>query len=228
MPGELLEFADPSVGFSVVGDYEPRKHYRWTRQKLITPDREAWVLVGRNVAAGSAELEAPSWRSADDPAFGPALDVVSELQTASQSAQDWPRFFTQQAAYLLLWSCVERFAALAYGPALGPEEKVRRLEADSEFEGLLRSGKQKLEIDHKEIQLDHGVVDSRDPTSRYRFETRPLQYLRQVRNNLSHRGKSAWREAVLVEQSLFVLNGAFRDLIRRRVIAQPASLPDAT
>jgi hypothetical protein len=59
-------------------------------------------------------------------------------------------------AYLFLWTVIERYTALAYGPALEPGEKVKYLGEDPAFARAL-----------KEIvsRVDR-VYDSRNPKNR--------------------------------------------------------------
>src|SRR3546814_21116547 len=95
------------------------------------------------------------------------------------------------AACLLLWSAVERFTSLAFGPALDPMERVRSLDKMESFRAAV------LRL---EVRPGQRVVDSRDPSSDYRIRddgSGAAQFWYAIRSNPSHRGKSAFQDGPL-------------------------------
>jgi hypothetical protein len=214
--GALITFRDPS-GYEAVSDYEPVTHYRWAGPvRLTDPEVEANVLVGIDPGNGGIELETAEWSSRSDPAFSSALDVIDATRRREGTktrqligAAEWRSFFRTEAAYLLLWSVVERYASLAFSPRLRPEAKVDRLSGESEFVVDLR---------HRLIQTRpvSPVYDARDPGRPYGVDD-PVSYLRAIRHNLTHRGKAAWRDDGILRTALAVLLPAFRNLLLRRL-----------
>jgi len=134
-------------------------------------------------------------------------DGEGEFVSAPPDRFDWPRFFRLQMAYLLLWSAVERFCALSYGPALEPWQKVNRLGGDPRFASNL------LKI----VDRRGSVVDSRDPKDKSKLDVsnpiKSAQYYYQVRSNLSHRGKAANKDGEIVRRSLIELLSIFRNML---------------
>ena len=136
--GWLLRFDPPRLGeaWEAVCSFEPAKQYKWavvhahSGAKVI----DANVLVGRRIRTGSAGENVQQWSAARDPVFAEGLDEVERL--AEEAAPNggvrpqpdtpelWSSFFRLQAAYLLLWSIIERYTALRFGPGLDPWARV--------------------------------------------------------------------------------------------------------
>jgi hypothetical protein len=173
--------------------------------KIVHAEQEvaASVLEGRKVRVGTAAEEVQEWSARHDPAFTEGLGEVRRLvrETAPDGVapqpdtpEFWQLFFRLQAAYLLLWSIVERYTAFRFGPGLDPWSRVVQLEKDPMFRGAVVAGGAKPGV----------VVDARDPETRYRLSADgggAAKYFYQVRSNLSHRGKSAFQDAQLVHKA---------------------------
>jgi hypothetical protein len=121
---------------------------------------------------------------------------------------DWERLFRLQMAYLFIWTIVERYVALAHGPALDPGQKIEALGQDAIFAEAV-----------SEVAREDRVADSRDPADTYRLDptdpVRSAKYYYQVRNNLIHRGKGTWRDGEIVRQSLTEMLGIVERLLSR-------------
>ena len=118
-----------------------------------------------------------------------------------------------QAAYLLLWTVYERLTALRYGPSRDVMARLQDLERDKAFrEAFHDCGARTGEV----------VCDSRDlATVRIGADgSKALDYWYQVRSNLSHRGKSAYRDSKIVyeafEQAYLVLDRLISKLVHQR------------
>jgi hypothetical protein len=222
--GWLLWFAPGSLdqAWSVVCSFEPATQYKWQiTQAHSDVQLSANALAGRRVREGEAEETVQEWSAGLDPVFTEGMAEVRRL--VEEAAPDgicpqpdtpelWSRFFRLQAAYLLLWSIVERYTALRFGPGLDPWDRVTRLGEDTSFREAVAA-----------VGVREGVViDSRDPASRYRLAadgTGAAKYFYQVRSNLSHRGKSAFKDAQLVHNSVTVLSAAMQILLERQTPA---------
>lgn len=219
--GELLWLDAEGEAYSRVGDFEPRRHYRWvTRQVLVDDEVEvaANVLAGRSPRKGSTREDFESWTSAEDPVLTSGVCVVTDLgfelaldevpAMPGTSPELWSRFFRMSAAYLLLWSAVERFTSLAFGPTLDPMERVRLLDEMQSFRAAV------LRL---EVRPGQRVVDSRDPRSDYRIRddgSGAAQFWYAIRSNLSHRGKSAFQDGQLLRRALIDLHDVAKVMLR--------------
>jgi hypothetical protein len=218
--GYLLRFRTDSweVAYGIICGFEPSKHYEWKDRTLVAPAVRANILIGKKPGRGGArDLEGTSWSFRLDPVFRYGLCAVREIasrdaeapfESAPPDAFAWPRFFQLQMAYLLLWSAIERFTAFAYGPALGPVARVDRLGEDQRFAASLR---------RCVPERGGSVTDTRDPGKKYTLDpTKPgssADYYYQVRSNLSHRGKAAFRDGEIVRKSLKELLAIFEDML---------------
>jgi hypothetical protein len=224
--GWLLWFDPARLGeaWEAVCSFEPAKQYRWAvvQAHWGAERTDANVLVGRRIRAGSAGENVQQWSAARDPVFAEGLDEVERL--AEEAAPDgsvrpqpdtpelWSSFFRLQAAYLLLWSIIERYTALRFGPGLEPWARVKQLGEDTSFlKAVADAG------------IEPGVVvDSRDPGRRHQLAadgTGAAEYFYQVRSNLSHRGKSAFQDAQLVHKAVTELRRAMRILLDQQLPA---------
>lgn len=148
-----------------ISAFEPRIHYEWRNLRLENVRRSANVLVGRRPELGSVRLEDSEWTGRRDPILAEGLAAVGEMTdryareqfvSAPEHAFDWPRLFKLQMAYLFLWTVIEHYTALAYGPALNPAAKVRRLGEDPTFARALNDT----------VTRTHEIYDSRNPGDR--------------------------------------------------------------
>jgi Gamma-glutamyl cyclotransferase, AIG2-like len=194
------------AGYATVQRFEPAHLYRWESVQVRVGDatEEANVLIGRSPDKGGAEGHEGQWSSADDPVlrFGPvtAAAMVADLQprldilvrpSPGEDRSYWEPFFRLMAAYLLLWTVYERLTALMFGPGLDVMTRLTRLEGEDVF-------RRAFKVSNALSGLV--VYDSRDlGKATVRPDgTRALSYWYQVRSNLSHRGKSAYRDSTIV------------------------------
>jgi hypothetical protein len=175
------------------------------------------VLIGRRLRVGTAAEPVSESSARFDPLFVEGLDAVRQLvlETAPDGVAVqpdcptlWHQFFRLQAPYLLLWSIVERYTALRFGPSLEPGERIEMLNGDATLtEAVVAAGAE-----------GDMVVDARNPKSRLRLRpdgTGAARYYYQVRSNLSHRGKSAFQDARLVLKAVVELHDTMRVLLAR-------------
>lgn len=206
--GQLLEFFEESreQAVGIICQFEPPEHYEWRQVETLTGIR-ANALQGRYLNKGGAESAPGSCWSLDmDPVFTDALDVVRATAKVhagkafpnSPENVDWNRAFHIQMAYLLLWSVLERFSALAIGPAVNPNKRISELgrlgpvlDAVKTLESPVRKA-----FDSRKPNAKPYVLDVRQKPEK------AMSYYYAIRSNLSHRGKGAWRDAETVRLSL--------------------------
>lgn len=228
--GHLVHFAAAtrSEAWDEVISFEPASQYKWGVVDVTTQagrPSTAYVLVGRSMEAGTSSEPLDKWSAQSDPVFVEGLEVVRLLvleaapggvHVQPDTPELWHQFFRLQAAYLLLWSVIERYTALRYGPPIDPHRRVTMLGEDSDFVRAVVSSGSKPGV----------VIDTRDPTKKVRMSqdgTGASKYFYQVRSNLSHRGKSAFKDARLVFKCVVELH----DIMRLMLADQLPGLKDA-
>jgi len=216
--GVLLTFASgrEKDAYTTVCEVAARQHYRWDMTEMRVDGRPGRVNVlrGRHPGRGSSDEWFSSWSASDDPLlrFGLARvrrDALEHAAAAfpvvtSDEAGAWDRFYALQSAYLLLWSAVERFTALAYGPAQPALERTWRLGDDPRFrECVVAAG----------VAPSPKTADSRDPTRARRIREDGAGAMFSwdaARHLVAHPGRTAFVDGVLLRRSLIDLHDAFR------------------
>lgn len=216
--GVLLTFAPgrEKDAYTTVCEVAPRQHYRWDMTEMRVDGRPGRVnlLRGRHPDRGSSDEWFSSWSAGDDPllryglvqARRAALEhATAAFPTATgDEAGMWGRFYGLQGAYLLLWSAVERFTALAYGPAQPALDRTWRLGDDARFrECVVAAG----------VSPSAKAADSRDPTRARRIREDGAGAMFSwdaARHLVAHPGRTAFADGVLLRRSLIDLHDTFR------------------
>jgi hypothetical protein len=224
--GYLLRFnaSKGAQAYDVISKFEPAHQYRWQTLPLLQPSVTANALVGLKSSKGSVHCEEPTWSSRDDPVFSYGVREVKavvdreghqKFESAPPDSFDWPRFFRLQMAYLLLWSAIERYTALSFGP---DEDSLVRVKLLGQYASFKESIAQV--INRKDT-----VVDSRDPNDSLRLDAKnpvsSAKYFYQIRCNLGHRGKGAWNEAEKVRLALNDLLRIFELILKDALGGHP-------
>jgi hypothetical protein len=216
--GTLLTFAvgREKDAYTRICEVAARQHYRWDMIELRVDGRPGRVNVlrGRHPDRGSSEEWFSSWSVGDDPLlrFG-MTHVRSQALThaappfptvTTDDAGTWDRFYALQSAYLLLWSAVERFTALAFGPAHPVLERTWRLGDDPRFrQCVVAAG----------VAPSAKTADSRDPTRARRIREDGAGAMFSwdaARHLVAHPGRTAFADGVLLRRSLIDLHDSFR------------------
>jgi len=208
--GSLIRFrADAAeAAYRRICEFEPQPHFKW--ESVAVDGTVANVLSGRSPGKGSDRYEGSRWHGWRDPYFVEAPRLIRDvLDDVSDFAGPPSDVLRMQMAYMLLWTCIERFLVLRHGPA-EPMENVRRLAIEDGFvEGLAA-------IDG----LDRRVRDSRNPENSERLDVgKPIKaalYYYQVRSNVTHRGKaSAVRDFKTLRRALVELLDLFEAMVAK-------------
>jgi hypothetical protein len=225
--GVLLTFAvgREKDAYNAVCDFAPRQHYRWDMTEMRVDGRPGRVNVlrGRHPDRGSSEEWFSSWSANDDPLLRHGMAHVRRAALVHATAPFptvpgddagmWERFYGLQSAYLLLWSAVERFTALAYGPARPALERTWRLGDDPRFrECVVAAG----------VAPSAKTADSRDPTRARRIREDGAGAMFSwdaVRHLVAHPGRSAFADGVLLRRALVDLHDTFRLVLLNRLPA---------
>lgn len=192
------------TAYAAIQETEPAAQYKWV------------VADGMNVLAavkpgnGARPLYGEEWSGWRDPAFGPALEVVEVALTQEFDWVDFKPFYRLQAAYMLLWSSIERYVSLRYG--LGKDrivEKVRRLGDERAFIDVLHT------LPAGSLRNLRPVASTGRPRDRAVFDltaepSKLIDYLYQVRSNVTHRGKEQLLDWELLQSATDATLRAFR------------------
>ncbi|MDP1820906.1 MAG: gamma-glutamylcyclotransferase [Acidimicrobiales bacterium] len=217
--GSVLWPTDPAESYRRIGAFEPRHHYKWGTVTADVADRRVLtnVLVGRRPRHGTPDEVFEDWRGAMDPTFSHMMGAIDEMVTEhavppfpmapGHSGDMWDRFVRLSATYLVLWSVVERYATLRFGATLEPMARLRAVQGSTDFQAA--AGPYVAEP-------IRAVVDSRNPEKKVGLRTdgsNALTYWYLVRSNLSHRGKSAFRDGELLRTCTLGLHATMRALL---------------
>lgn len=218
IPAFLIYFNEKNSkeAYEIISDFEPEKQYYWIEKVLIQPEENVNVLVGRSPEKGSIECEGGIWNGNKDPVFSYGIVLVKEITNnfarkkfdpSPPDTFDWIRLFRLQMAYLLLWTSIERYTSLSYGPSLDPMQKIKFFGEDPAFKTALK----------KVLIRTDKVYDSRNPENYEKLDpdnpSSSAKYYYQIRNNLSNRGKGAWKDGEKVRESLLELLEIFRTIL---------------
>lgn len=185
------------------------------------------VYVGKNFSSGNAEPLFEPWSSSQDPIFSesfPALYVelrrllVNPLIHA-QDEYDWAYYNELAAKLLLLVTVIERLAYLRYAETYTvrtgdqyADRVMARIKKLGSTEAFFKS--------HHKAKASSAlypvsVYDSRTASSKLSTdnERHALLAWYQVRSNLQHRGKAAWRDFGILQKSLAGLANTTKDLL---------------
>ena len=225
--GALLTFTagKEKRAYTAVCEVAPRQHYRWDMVEMRVEGRPGRVNVlrGRHPDRGSSEEWFSAWSASDDPLLRFGLTHVRRAAfdhatapfptVGGEDAAMWERFSALQAAYLLLWAAVERFTALAYGPAQPAIERTWRLGDDPRFRGCVVAAG---------VAPSAKTADSRDPTRARRIRedgSGAMFSWDAARHLVAHPGRSAFVDGVLLRRCLIDLHDTFRLLLLARLPA---------
>lgn len=208
--GDLIWFQpqNSEQAYKNICSLEPKKYYKW--ELIETQFGSANILVGIKPDLGSVE-DVDTWDSWSDSLFTVSFEIIDEtlLESEQDDALSGKRFLRLQMAYLLLWSCIERFVALRYN-FRGKEVMVNvyKLADETKFKELVLNTKKH----HRVLYGSDNVEDKR------RFDkTNPLsciKYYYQLRSNITHRGKAAIQDISLVKDCLIELSDIFKHLLQ--------------
>jgi hypothetical protein len=200
--GVLAHF-NSTTAYERIAAMEPRHLYCW--ECVQVAGQHVNALVGKSPDKGSDRLDG-EWDGWTDPLFTDALEVVEEsLESAGDvDGPDFKPLYRLQAAYLLLWTSIERYLTLRYH--FGPEvsKRIRCLADEDAFRQTLAT----LAPKPRDIRRTD------DPTQRERLlstdPAKAIKYYYQVRSNITHRGKTQERDFETMRRSLYELLRIFR------------------
>jgi len=207
--GSLISFSpdEAHVAFEEIEQVEPESQYDWDTVTVTTGNNESYeanVLVGEDPAKGGDILtdlhgdKLNSWDGRrDDPLFNEALELIGDIisEHGDFEPENIKSHLHLQMAYLLLWTSLERYAALRYGFTLNSSDKRDKIANDGGFaSGLEKVVSKRKRRGRTEVRRtdDPSVTWELKPENPEEgLEKDSVEYYYQVRSNIVHRGKGA-------------------------------------
>lgn len=207
--GEVITFksSDAQKAYQAIEDLEPSNVYSWSVKKVNSVNVN--VLTGYRIFKGSQSLDSDNWSMKwHDPFISDLEDMLNRLLNDEERRGE---VIELQAAYIMLWSGIERLIALKYSIKERSEKEIRKhLKSNNEIADLFSKDIEKPD----EFREIHG---SKDPeTDKQTFvpgdTDKCLQYLREIRNNVVHRGKGGFADTELTLKALEFSRKIFQKL----------------
>ena len=197
------------LAYQIISGSEPNTYYQWT------------IFEGCNLLKGIDDLKGLkdfmdfSWSFKHDPYFSQGLISSMKLKNSELSTQDYSidqdffRFFCNQAAYMLLWTIIERFCALKYGN-IKPTQNIKRLAEDSEINwNIIVDIVNRSDIIYRSNEI--GTKEKLTPRSSIK---KILNYYYSLRSNMVHRGKNAFEDIARINKAFDELYQIVDNLIK--------------
>lgn len=188
---------------------------------------ECYVYVGTNYSNGNAEPMHEPWSSSLDPIFSESFpDLFKEIKSVIQLSNeplpgqyDWKLYNDLAGKHLLLVTIIERIAYLKFGEQF-TELRQNRFN-DRVMKRITELGKlpefKKAYDRVKQLNgiYSVGVFDSRNASRSLSTGKvgQAMEAWYQIRSNLQHRGKAAWKDFGILRNSLTGLTNVTRFLL---------------
>ena len=211
------------LAYSAVSAFASRHEHRWLSTEAVVDGeaRSVNVLRGRRPRRGSSAEAYREWSAVSEPVLGHALATVRRAGQADgaepfphadyDDAAAWALFYRLHAAYQLLWSAVERYALLTFGPGDPPTVRLDRLDDDPRFRACVVAAG---------VSPSAKAADSADPYKRVKEDGSGAVYAwLAVRATVGHGRRSPTSDGVLLRRALVELHDAFRLHLAERLPA---------
>lgn len=206
--GEVLYFKKGMSldAYMAIAAVEPKKQYVW--DTLLVGGVEANALMARSPERGTTVLDVHSWDvNKDDPFVGGVERFVENAINLYEQEYD---FIALQAAYLMLWTAIERLAALKFylGKRDGQVETLieQSIAHDDAIAKALKKSEHPASF--------RPIFRSDDPREKCTFDpqntVKSIKYLRQIRHNVVHRGKAGMVDGQMTLDAVNLVSNLFR------------------
>lgn len=185
--------------YQIISENEPNTYYNWVEFQGCN------ILEGIKRLRGLIEFMDYSWSFKNDPYFSNGINACKQIiqsHTLSKDYhQEYEEFFSAQAAYMLLWTIIERFCSIKYGN-ISPNEKLKKLSNDNEIDWTFL----KIIISRIDSIVRSDQKDNKIKLNPSTSVKNILNYYYGLRSNVVHRGKDVF---VDIER----IRLAFRELV---------------
>lgn len=203
----IFEHEKSEQAYKRISEIEPDSQYIWGVVEILQMDSgmepcRANALLAKRPGIGTNPIYSSSWNISDDHFYS---DVIAFCR---QKASDDSNAITKQAALLMAWSALERISAIKYSLKANSERRIAALGKDQAFVRALASTERKLGQSHP-FRPIQDTRSTRKRSQRVFLFSKPdeaIDYLYQVRNNITHRGKGGYEaDLPVIVASLDVL-----------------------
>ena len=208
--GEIIRFKSEEAekAYKAISDLEPSNIYKWSTIGLN--GSKINVLVGKRIFKGSQSLQHDSWDMKIDDPFIAGLEAMLDRLLGDEERSH--EVVELQAAYIMLWSGIERLIALKNSMKKRKDKDILSyLENDTEIQFLFNS------IDERPLSF-RSIYSTANPKDKIVFapkNTRKcLIYLRAIRHNVVHRGKGGLADSGLARTAIDFSRQIFQKLYR--------------
>ena len=211
LSGHRVRFTDPRSAYVLIGNVEPSGEYKWVSVSDSTGEN-CNLLAAESPNKSTEPID--QWSSARDPLFQYGMEFVSgvigevaprlaQIGPFGESSDDCKNYFEFQGAFLTLWSVFERYAAFRYGAEFLPDFKDRGNKKAHAVQKLWETaGSEKFSFAIANARIDEAfkvfsVLENKNKAVTLDGLLNPVKAAKawyQVRSNLTHRGKSAFKE----------------------------------
>ena len=206
--GEILFFKKnlSEEAYIAIAAVEPRKQYVWST--IIVGGIEANALMARSPERGTTVLDVHSWDvNRDDPFVGGVERFVKNAINLYEQEDD---FIALQAAYIMLWTAIERLAALKFHVGKRDRQVETLIEQAIAHDSAITEALQKSE----HPASFRPIFRSDDPRDKCNFDpknaVKSIRYLRQIRHNVVHRGKAGMVDGRMTLDAVNLVSNLFR------------------
>lgn len=196
------------IAYQKISENEPDTFYEWG----IFDNKN--ILLGKQGLKGKNGYLAPSWTFRDDQYFNSGLKACDSIKKsaliydAHALDSDYFPFFKTSAAYMLLWTIIERFCTLKYGN-MTPFQKIKCLAADSSIDWEIIIDKiNRIDKIYRSDKLNEALVLNKSKGAK-----RMLEYYYGIRSNMVHRGKDVISDTDKLSNSFIELKSIFERIL---------------
>jgi len=197
-----------SEAYKKIDEINTSVTYRWSVMNIS--NIKVNLLLHKDGEKHCEEIEyEDNWQGKDDPIFSTALKLIEKTVDENNEYNGENSIFKLQMAYMLLWSSIERYIRLK-----------NNLYYDNNF--YLKDNLMKDDFFFKSINecklIDLRPIKNvgRNTYTLYHNEYdigEVLGHYYQLRNNIVHRGKTAWKDHELVRDATKNLLSIFRKML---------------
>lgn len=205
--GFLFEFNEDEseLAYKTICESISKKLYYW--KEIDVDGQKANALIGKKPSRSRPQAIDGKFDGSNDPYFKEALELIRDDMGEELDFWKMNDYFRLQRNYMLLWSAVERYASLRYGPH-NKSTNNEKLASEEFFQESLKCHVPKGETRdiYRTDTLRKITLDCDTPED-------SIDYYYTLRCNMVHRGKSLYNDADFVSQSLDELLKIFNDVL---------------
>jgi hypothetical protein len=195
------------VAYKTICDYEPASYYEWG----VLNNKN--ILVGNKKLRGKNYFFGNSWTFKNDPYFEfglKACQTIYDIDSINKfNESEFFPFFKSSAAYMLLWTIIERFCTLKYGADISPADKIKALASDISipWEEIINK------IDRVDRIYRSDKVNEPLSLDKTKGVKKILGYYYGIRSNMVHRGKEVFSDTDKIKESFHELIMIFKNIL---------------